>query len=445
MHASCFISALLFFEFLYDHLAPVTTHPTGSLSLNILDIGSADINGNNFDAIQETSFHYNENSRNSSFSLRYFGLDMDEGYNVDVVRDPEAAKLWDHDETFDVILSSNCFEHDNFFWDTFLKISAALKPGGFILLIVPSAQAVHRYPVDNWRFFPDAGYALAKYARSKGEYVFSIYSDIPETGYDFVGIFYKAESRRAVPSSVDYDAILAKLDTVNNAFEHYGTSFVSNIVKSHQDEYFALSAQAVKNPESIESIRENFENKLLNEVPVEDRALLSMSVLGAGAGVTGGTDIDNNAITMVNRKYNILPLELLFKIDHFHISSINCRKDVGGLHPIENLMKPHRRIPTYYGGGRCAFLLTIVLNDEDLVDVMVLKRSLEKIQYRFELKMDAAFQQIMSTREQILVDYELHPPVFASQEELREARTKGYNTPLPYNRQKVIDYVYEKL
>ena len=38
-----------------------------------------------------------------------------------------------------------------------------LRPGGMICIIAPSRGYEHRYPVDCWRFYPDAFAALARY------------------------------------------------------------------------------------------------------------------------------------------------------------------------------------------------------------------------------------------------------------------------------------------
>jgi SAM-dependent methyltransferase len=68
----------------------------------------------------------------------------------------------------DVIVSSSCFEHSEMFWVLFLEILRILKPSGLFYLNVPSNGAFHRYPVDCWRFYPDSGNALVKWARLNG-------------------------------------------------------------------------------------------------------------------------------------------------------------------------------------------------------------------------------------------------------------------------------------
>jgi SAM-dependent methyltransferase len=64
------------------------------------------------------------------------------------------------DGSVDVVLSSSCFEHSEFFWLLFLEILRVLRPEGLFYLNAPSNGPFHRYPVDCWRFYPDSGNAL---------------------------------------------------------------------------------------------------------------------------------------------------------------------------------------------------------------------------------------------------------------------------------------------
>jgi SAM-dependent methyltransferase len=96
-------------------------------------------------------------------SYLYVGLDIQEGNNVDFV--PADPYRWEEvaDESFDAVVSANCFEHNAFFWITMAEIARVLRPGGHVCMISPSAGGVHRFPLDCWRFYPDATAALAAY------------------------------------------------------------------------------------------------------------------------------------------------------------------------------------------------------------------------------------------------------------------------------------------
>jgi SAM-dependent methyltransferase len=100
-------------------------------------------------------------------NARYLGVDMVAGKNVDlVIEDPYTLPF--EQGSIDVIVSSSCFEHSEFFWLAYLEMMRVLKPFGLIYLNVPSSGPVHRYPVDCWRFYPDSGKALARWAQRNG-------------------------------------------------------------------------------------------------------------------------------------------------------------------------------------------------------------------------------------------------------------------------------------
>lgn len=82
----------------------------------VLDIGSLDINGNNQYLFE---------------NCLYLGLDIGEGRNVDIVSKGHELKL--PDNTFDVIISTECFEHDMYYEKTLRNIYRMLKPGGLLL------------------------------------------------------------------------------------------------------------------------------------------------------------------------------------------------------------------------------------------------------------------------------------------------------------------------
>ena len=71
-------------------------------------------------------------------------------------------------ESVDVVVSSSCFEHVEFFWLMFNEVLRVLKPDGLFYLNAPSNGEFHRYPVDCWRFYPDAAQALVNWGRRTG-------------------------------------------------------------------------------------------------------------------------------------------------------------------------------------------------------------------------------------------------------------------------------------
>lgn len=146
----------------------------------VVEIGSQDVNGS-------LRSHFPE-------SARYIGLDFEEGPGVDVVVTPGAPLPLD-DESADIVLSSSVFEHDEQFWVTVLELARILRPGGILYLNAPSNGEVHLYPIDAWRFYPDAGLALARWSRANGQPMRLLESFVAKPGpsgwADNISIFQK--------------------------------------------------------------------------------------------------------------------------------------------------------------------------------------------------------------------------------------------------------------
>ena len=123
-------------------------------TLDILDIGSFDSNQEQFNY----SILFNEKNWN------YCGMDIKEGPNVDLVVSDIYNWVEINDESYDVVVSGQAFEHMEFFWKAIVEIKRILKPGGFCCIIAPSTGPVHRNPFDCYRFTADGMKAMGKYA-----------------------------------------------------------------------------------------------------------------------------------------------------------------------------------------------------------------------------------------------------------------------------------------
>lgn len=143
-------------------------------SVTVLDIGGADVNGSYRDVFSHPK-------------IRYVAADLQakEGVGI-VLRDPYKLPL--NDASIDVVISGQSLEHCEFFWLTFQEMSRVVKNDGFIFLIAPSSGPIHRYPVDCYRFYPDAYGALAKYANCHLE---AVWLDERGPWKDLVGVFRK--------------------------------------------------------------------------------------------------------------------------------------------------------------------------------------------------------------------------------------------------------------
>ena len=147
----------------------------------VVELGSQDVNG----ALRD----------HAPAGVRYIGLDVMPAKGVDVVVNPDAP-LPLASGSADAVVTSSAFEHDVCFWDTFLELTRILRPGGLLYINAPSNGEFHRYPLDCWRFYPDAGVALARWAGRRGIELELLESFIglpqAERWADFVAVFRKA-------------------------------------------------------------------------------------------------------------------------------------------------------------------------------------------------------------------------------------------------------------
>lgn len=114
-----------------------------------LEIGSYNVNGSLKDILDS----------HCQKSFNHIGMDIEAGPGVDKVIEPYN---FPYENYADVVLSNSQLEHDPQFWRTIEQMKKAAKPNGLIWLCAPSKGSVHRYPVDVYRFYPDAFPELAK-------------------------------------------------------------------------------------------------------------------------------------------------------------------------------------------------------------------------------------------------------------------------------------------
>jgi SAM-dependent methyltransferase len=119
----------------------------GRKGMRVLDVGGQNVNGSLREAFE-------------SRGMTYVCLDIEAHPSVDVVMKPGEAFPFE-DESFDLIVSTSCFEHDPCFWLTFRELCRVVSRTGYIYVNAPSNGPYHGYPGDNWRFYRDAGQALA--------------------------------------------------------------------------------------------------------------------------------------------------------------------------------------------------------------------------------------------------------------------------------------------
>jgi len=91
-------------------------YPTHFNNKKVLDCGSLDINGNN---------------RYLFTQCEYLGIDVGIGNNVDIV--VQINEFNYPDESFDTIISTECFEHDMYYEKSLKNICRLLKSGGMFI------------------------------------------------------------------------------------------------------------------------------------------------------------------------------------------------------------------------------------------------------------------------------------------------------------------------
>ncbi|MBQ2832685.1 methyltransferase domain-containing protein [Methanobrevibacter sp.] len=126
-------------------------------NLKILDVGALDKSGD---------YNYRDLFNESNWS--YTGLDIESGHNVDIVVTDIYNWFEIEDNSYDVIISGQFFEHLEYFWLTMSQIERVLKPNGYVCIIVPSAGHKHGGDMLNcYRFHEDGLKAMAKYVDLK--------------------------------------------------------------------------------------------------------------------------------------------------------------------------------------------------------------------------------------------------------------------------------------
>lgn len=101
-------------------------YPSMFKGVSVLDIGSLDINGNNRYLFEDYS---------------YIGVDVGEGKNVDIVSKGHEFRPG---RQFDVVISTECFEHDQHWVDTITNCIDLTKSGGlFIFTCATTGRQEH--------------------------------------------------------------------------------------------------------------------------------------------------------------------------------------------------------------------------------------------------------------------------------------------------------------
>lgn len=113
------IEALNFIQFVKDQF------PDYFINKNVLDVGSGDINGNNRSLFTDCTYH---------------GNDVTEGNNVTIVSNTKDLPFLD--QSFDTVISTECFHLDPEYSESLCKIYKLLKPKGLFVFTCASTGRI---------------------------------------------------------------------------------------------------------------------------------------------------------------------------------------------------------------------------------------------------------------------------------------------------------------
>jgi hypothetical protein len=181
----------------------------------VIDIGGRNVNGS-LRCFFETK------------GMKYVCVDMEEDTSVDIVV-PPGDKLPFEDSSVDLIVSTSCFEHDPCFWLTFKEMTRIIKATGYIYINAPTTGPYHTYPGDNWRFYSDAGQALAYWSGKQlsNEPIYPVkvietFNILGSEFNDFVCVWQRVNIEDIEKDIVVNKVIINKVGILEKTINNYG-------------------------------------------------------------------------------------------------------------------------------------------------------------------------------------------------------------------------------
>ena len=276
----------------------------------VLDIGGSNVNGSYQCIFSDHQFEYKT-------------VDMVQDESVDVVLD-DPYNLPFQENSIDVVICGQTFEHVEFFWLLFEEMIRIVKADGFVFLIAPSSGPDHKYPVDCYRFYPDSYNALAKYSNC---FLVDCWLDDRGPWNDLVGVFKKTNCPKYVYQ-----------ENRKNFFQsEYAKQFEPNILFNQYDEKVDIIKGDINYLHIIGLIHNLLKPKMYFEIGIRKGKSLSYSSCPSIA-VDPIPDIDTNQYPNVK----------LFKItsddffEHYAQAELNQNIDlafIDGMHLFEFVLR----------------------------------------------------------------------------------------------------------
>ena len=181
----------------------------------VVDIGGRNVNGS------LRSFFLEK-------GMNFICIDMEPDESVDIVV-PTGEKLPFEDGSVDLIVSTSCFEHDPCFWLTFKEMTRVIKPSGFIYINAPTSGPYHTYPGDNWRFYSDAGQALAFWSGKQisNETIYPVkvvetFNVLGDIWNDFVCVWQRVNIENIEKNIIVHNEIINNIGILEQTINNYG-------------------------------------------------------------------------------------------------------------------------------------------------------------------------------------------------------------------------------
>ena len=181
----------------------------------VVDLGGRNVNGSLRPFFEEKG-------------MKYLCVDMESDPSVDIVVPPGERLPFD-DGSVDLIVSTSCFEHDPCFWLTFREMTRIIKPCGYIYINAPTSGPYHTYPGDNWRFYSDAGQALAYWSgkQMSNETVYPVkvietFNVLGDVWNDFVCVWKRVNIEDAEKDIIVNCDILNNVGKLEETINNYG-------------------------------------------------------------------------------------------------------------------------------------------------------------------------------------------------------------------------------
>ena len=181
----------------------------------VVDIGGKDVNGS-LRSFFETK------------GMKFVCVDMESDKSVDIVS-PPGEKLPFEVGSVDLIVSTSWFEHDPCFWLTFKEMTRIIKPSGYIYINAPTSGPYHCFPGDNWRFYSDAGQALAYWSGKQisNEQIYPVkvietFNVVGDCWNDFICVWKRVSMENIEQNIIVQSEILNNIGILERTINNYG-------------------------------------------------------------------------------------------------------------------------------------------------------------------------------------------------------------------------------